>query len=79
MRQLQGQRVEYPPRIFTSTVLAKMQRKKVARKELAAFLGITPLTMARIEKGCDLKLSYAIKLARLFKCPVEELWIAPRS
>lgn len=77
MRQL---RTEYPPRIFTPpTLREKMERKKLTRKWLAAFLGITPLTMARIEKGCDLKLSHALKLSQLFKCPVEELWTAPRS
>lgn len=50
------------------------QLPKMKKVDASSELGVTPLTYHRMELGADLKLSHALRLARLFKQPVEALW-----
>lgn len=64
----------YPPRIFRCRVRDLRVKKGDSVKTVAAILGITPLTLTRIERGADLKMSHAFTLARYLNKKLEELW-----
>lgn len=61
----------YPP-----SVLKTRLKDLITREKLAKLLGVTPLTASRILRGCDLKLTYALKIARLLNLTIEEVWEA---
>lgn len=67
---------EYPPRIFDCRIkeLREAHPDKPTIQVLAAAINVTPITMARIELGCDVKLGNAFQLSKIFEKSVEEIW-----
>ena len=67
---------KYPPRKFRAHLreLREAHPDKPSVEVLAEILQVTPLTMARIEDGIDLKLSHALRLAKVFDQTVEQIW-----
>lgn len=60
------------------TFKTKVRRLRLAKNmkqvEMSSALGVTPATLIRIERGADLKLSHAMKIAAVLEQPVESLW-----
>jgi plasmid maintenance system antidote protein VapI len=65
-------KAEYPPRIFKTRLPELVRPSEVVG--LAAKVGVTPMTMRRIVRGCDVKMSVARKVARIFGLSVSEVW-----
>jgi DNA-binding XRE family transcriptional regulator len=57
-------RGQYPPRVFKTRIrqLLESHPQKPAMKDLAASVGVTPLTMQRIADGANCKLMDAMKI-----------------
>jgi DNA-binding XRE family transcriptional regulator len=68
----------YPPKVFNTKIkeLREAHPEQPSIHDLAAKIGVTPTTMARIESGSDLKLTNAIALSLLFSKPIEYIWEA---
>lgn len=73
----QNSNTEWPPRIFDTKVEA-MLRKKLGKhysvNNVAQFLGVTPVTMRKILKGCTISLENAMKLAELLGTDIKSIW-----
>jgi hypothetical protein len=67
----------YPPVIFIcklEDVLKEQLGDEYDPAKVARAMGLTPITMAAILRGCTVKLENALRLAEMVKVPVAELW-----
>jgi plasmid maintenance system antidote protein VapI len=71
LRDQKPQKDQYPP-----TVLKTKLKEHFDRQTVCKILGITPLTASRIMRGCDLKLSHALKLSKYLGVSLTDLWEA---
>ncbi len=61
---------------ITNGVLVLRTKQKITQEELGAMLGVTRQTIIAIEKGTYLpSLPLALKIAKLFKKKVEEIFV----
>jgi len=49
-------------------------RLDITQQKLAKVLGISRVTIGKIENGADLKTSTALKLAEAFECSIHEIF-----
>jgi predicted transcriptional regulator len=76
---LEPVRHEYPPRIYSCKVRELREAKQITLHTLAAELGVTPLTMTRVEEGCDLKLSNALRLCEILETTIIDCWAVKQA
>lgn len=69
LRDKKPSKDQYPP-----TVLRTSLSKLVKRDVVCRVLGVTPITASRILRGCDLKLTYALKLSKHLGVSLTDLW-----
>lgn len=69
-------KAEYPPRVFKTRLPELIQPSEVTN--LAAKIGITPMTLRRIIKGCDVKMTVAFRIAKVFDLTPGEIWHGAR-
>jgi DNA-binding XRE family transcriptional regulator len=74
------EKAEYPPKLYNCKLeeLRLNHPDKPTIEVLAHAVGITPVTLTRIQEGCDVKLSNAFKLAKIFGVSVTDIW-EPRT
>lgn len=66
----------YPPQVFKSTqLISRMQELGKDEVWLIQLLRISHITARRILRGCDLKLSHAVKIAHELDIEVDALWV----
>lgn len=63
---------QYPPTVLKT----KLDKFDLSRTQVCRVLGITPLTASRIMRGCDLKLTQALKLAKHLGVSLTDIWEA---
>lgn len=73
-QQLKANKPEaaYPPRILRCKI--KELPDAPSYLVVAEFLKIAPITAIRLLQGTEVKLSQALKLAKLLGKPIEQLW-----
>jgi plasmid maintenance system antidote protein VapI len=74
---LSKKKVEWPARIFhceLEEALKKALGDKYSINGVAKLIDVTPITFRRILNGCNVSLENAMKLAKLARLPIYEIW-----
>ncbi len=68
-------RVEYPRRPrWVCTLRARRHDMGLTIRQFAEISGLPSGNVGQIERGCDVCLTTAHKLAQFFGCPIADLW-----
>lgn len=62
------------PIVFACQLKAKREALGLSQRDVCRATHLNVSTVCRVEQGVDLTLSRALKLAKFFGCPVEQLW-----